>query len=65
MMIEPPIDELVKKTKGNAYVLCNIVAKKAKEIEATRKAELDNSELKSISVAANEVYQGQVVPSDF
>lgn len=65
MMIEPPIDELVKKTKGNAYVLCNIVSKKAKEIEATRKAELDNSELKSISVAANEVYQGQVVPSDF
>lgn len=65
MMIEPPIDELAKKTRGNVYVLCNVIAKRAKEIEATRRAELEESDQKSISIACQEVYQGKVVPTEF
>ena len=32
MMIEPPIDELVKRTGGNKYKLSVIMAKRAKEL---------------------------------
>ena len=33
MMIEPPIDEMVKKMENNKYKLCSIMAKRAKELE--------------------------------
>ncbi len=65
MMLYPPIDDLVRKTKGNPYVLCTIITKRAKEIETLRHAELAGSDKKAISIACEEVYQGKVVPSDF
>ena len=65
MMIEPPIDELVKKTNGNVYVLANLIAKRAKEIEALRRVELQEGDCKSINIASEEIYQGKVMPSDF
>lgn len=64
MMLYPPIDKLVKKT-GNIYVLCNLITKRAKEIETVRRAELAGSDKKAISIACEEIYQGKVVPSDF
>lgn len=65
MMIDPPIDELVRKAKGNVYVLSNVVAKRAKEIETLRRVDTSDVEMKSISLACQEVYDGKVVPSDF
>ncbi len=64
MMIEPPIDELTKKAHGNKYVLSIIASKRAKEIETTRRAELATADKKSISIALDEIYEGNVVPSD-
>ena len=63
MMIEPPIDELAKKTGGNKYVLSILAAKRAKEIETTRRAELATADKKAISIALDEIYEGKVVPS--
>lgn len=66
MMIEPPIDALVKQTKGNIYVLANLISKRAKEIEALRRVELDeNPDIKAINIACEEIYEGKVLPSEF
>ena len=64
MMIEPSIDVLVSKMDGNRYVLCNVIAKRAKEIETTRRAELATADKKSISIALDEIAEGKVVPSE-
>ena len=50
MMIEPPIDELEKKSKNNKYVLSVVAAKRAKEIETTRRAELATADKKAIRI---------------
>lgn len=60
MMIEPAIDKLLAQTNGNRYVLCNIVAKRAKEIESVRRLELADQDKKSISIACEEVVAGKV-----
>lgn len=59
MMNKPPIDELVKKT-GNKYVLSILAAKRAKEIEATRREELATADRKAISIALDEIYNGEI-----
>ena len=61
MMIEPPIDELASKTDGNKYKLCIIMAKRAKELEKRIPEELEKSDKKAISIAAEEIYNGNVV----
>ena len=63
MMNEPPIDELTKKA-GNRYILSIVAAKRAKEIETTRRAELATADKKSISIALDEIAEGKVVPSE-
>ncbi len=64
MMIEPPIDELTKRAKGNKYVLSIVASKRAKEIETTRRQELATADKKAISIALDEIYEGKIVPSD-
>ena len=64
MMIEPPIDELEKKSKNNKYILSVVASKRAKEIETTRRAELATADKKAISIALDEIYNGQVTGSD-
>lgn len=64
MMIEPSIDVLTEKTKGNRYVLCNLIAKRAKNIETVKGAELANKDKKSITLACEEIATGKVVASD-
>lgn len=61
MMIEPPIDELVKRTDGNKYKLSVVMAKRAKELEKRIPAEIEKSEKKAISLAADEIYNGKIV----
>ena len=64
MMIEPPIDELERKSKGNKYILSIVASKRAKEIETIRRGELATADKKSISIALDEIFEGNVVPSD-
>lgn len=64
MMIEPPIDELERKSKNNKYILSVVAAKRAKEIETTRRAELATADKKAISIALDEIYNDQVTGSD-
>lgn len=60
-MIEPPIDELVKRTGGNKYKLSVIMAKRAKELEKRIPVEIEKSDKKAISLAADEIYSGKIV----
>lgn len=62
MMIDPPIEEL-KKLAGNEYILTNLVAKRAKELEKDIPEVIENSQEKAISLAAREIYSGKVVSS--
>ena len=64
MMIQPPIDELAEKMGGNKYKLCCVMSKRAKELEKRIPAELEKSDVKSVSWAAQEIYDGKVVSSD-
>lgn len=64
MMIDPPIDELVEKANGNKYVLAILAAKRAKEIETTRRGELATADKKAISIALDEIENGEIAPSD-
>lgn len=64
MMIYPPIDDLAAKTEGNKYKLVSIMGKRAKELEKRIPATLEKSDIKSVSWAAHEIYDGKIVPSD-
>ena len=64
MMNQPPIDELVKKMDGNKYKLCVIMEKRAKELEKRIPAEIEKSDKKAISMAADEIYEGSIMSSD-
>ncbi len=63
MMIEPSIDKLLNQTSGNKYILCNVISKRAKEIESVRRLELADQDKKSISIACEEVASGKVTTS--
>ena len=64
MMIEPPIDELVKIVDGNKYKLCCLMAKRAKYLFKTIPEQLETSDKKEVSIAADEIYRKEVVASD-
>ncbi len=64
MMIEPPIDELERRAGGNKYVLSILASKRAKEIETTRRAELATADKKSISLALDEIYNGEITSNE-
>ena len=64
MMNQPPIDELIKKMDGNKYKLCIIMEKRAKELEKRIPAEIEKSDKKAISMAADEIYEGSIISSD-
>ena len=60
MMIEPPIDKLITRTPCR-YALVAGLAKRARELSATNAKELEESGMKPISYAAQEIYDGKVV----
>lgn len=60
MMIQPSIDKLLVQTNGNRYVLCNIITKRAKEIESVRRLELADQDKKAISIACEEIADGKI-----
>ncbi len=62
MMIDPPIEELRAKV-GNEYLLTNLVAKRAKELEKDVPDLIEHSQDKAITLAAREVLSGKIVAS--
>ena len=52
MMIEPPIDKLIKKAPCRYALVCGL-AKRAKELNSTKLQELEDAHIKAISYAAN------------
>lgn len=60
MMIDPPIDKLITRTPCR-YALVAGLAKRARELSATNAKELEESNLKSISYAAQEIYDGKII----
>ncbi len=60
MMIDPPIDKLIKKAPCRYALVCG-VAKRARELETdANKDYLEASGKKSIQLAAEEVYSDQI-----
>ena len=64
MMIEPPIDELAAKIDNNKYKLCVVMSKRAKELEKRIPEELEKSDKKAISLAAEEIYNGTIAGAE-
>jgi len=61
VMMEPPIDELIKKV-GNKFLLTCLISKRAKELNNIYCAEEpQEKDPKVISIAAQEVYDGKIV----
>lgn len=63
MMNYPPIDAM-EKEMGNKYKLCCVMSKRAKELEKRIPAEIEKSDEKAISMAAEEIYKKTIVSSD-
>ncbi len=60
MMIEPPIDKLIKKAECRYALVCG-VAKRARQLETQYPDLLEDSKKKAISYAAQEIYDGRIV----
>jgi len=59
MLLEPPIDTLVKKV-GNPYKLAVIVSKRAKLLSQSL-TEKEKEEVQEVNRAVNEVFSGEIV----
>ena len=62
MLLEPPIDKLVKKV-GNPYKLAVLAGKRAKYLQRTLSEE-ELQECNEVTRAVNEIYDGTVVATD-
>ena len=62
MLLEPPIDKLIKKV-GSPYKLAVIAGKRAKFLSRTLTQEEVN-ECPEVTRAVNEIYDGEVVADD-
>ncbi len=59
MLLEPPIDALVKKV-GNPYKLAVVVSKRAKLLQQTLTVE-QKEESPEVSRAVKEVFDGEII----
>ena len=59
MMIDPPIDKLIKKAPCR-YALVVGITKRAKDLLDMESKELEESGLKAVSCAAKEIYDGKI-----
>ena len=66
VMMEPPIDALIKKCGGSKYLLTCLVAKRAKELSnAYFAGEPQEKDPKVIAIAAEEVMEGKIIPGSY
>ena len=65
-MIDPSIDALRKKTNGNPYILCNLISKRAKEIQNNNRANgiPEDPDHKEITTACEEIVEGKIAPKE-
>lgn len=59
MMIDPPIDKLIKKAECR-YALTCAVAKRTRELITSESSYLADSGLKPVTLACKEIYEGKV-----
>jgi DNA-directed RNA polymerase, omega subunit len=59
MMIDPPIDKLIKKAPCR-YALVVAITKRTKELLSMDAAELEASGMKAVSYAAKEIYEDKI-----
>ncbi len=59
MITKPAIDQLADKA-GNKYILCCIIAKRAKELNIKQEKDEFKTDVKTISYAANELMEGKI-----
>lgn len=59
-MIDPPIDKLIKKAPCRYALVCGLT-KRAKELVALETGELEKANMKAISYAEREIYEGKVI----
>lgn len=60
MMIDPPIDKLIKKAECRYALVCG-VAKRARQLDTQYPDLLEETGMKAISYAAKEVYEGKII----
>ena len=62
MMVDPPIDQLIKKVQEPRYALTVAVAKRTRELISSEAETqyVTNSGLKPISLACKELYDGKI-----
>ena len=60
MLLEPPIDELVKKVGSNPYKLAVLVGKRAKDL-SEELSEEEKEAIPEVTRAVSEVYNGVIV----
>ena len=60
MLIEPPIDKIIKKADCRYELVC-AVSKRARDLMQQEGDRLREQKLKPISVAAKEIYEGKVI----
>ena len=61
MMVDPPIDQLIKTVSEPRYALTCAVAKRARELLTSDSNYLASTGLKPISLACKELYEGKIV----
>lgn len=60
MMIDPPIDKLIKKAECRYALVC-AVSKRAKQLVTQDHELLNKSGMKPITLACKEIYEGEYV----
>lgn len=60
MMIDPPIDQIIKKTSCRYELVMGVTAR-AKQLIAQEADYLENTKQKPITVAAREVFEDKVI----
>ncbi|MBR2371425.1 MAG: DNA-directed RNA polymerase subunit omega [Clostridia bacterium] len=60
MVTKPPIDELTQMA-GNKYILCCAVTKRAKQLDQMQANDEISTNVKTISFAAEELYDGKII----
>lgn len=63
MMIEPPIDKLIEMTESKYALVC-LVTKRARILYDKYPILLEDTGIKAITYAAEEVYHGKVIMQD-
>ncbi|MDR1092593.1 MAG: DNA-directed RNA polymerase subunit omega [Clostridiales bacterium] len=60
MLIQPPIDKLIDKV-GSKYALVCLVTKRARQLYDKRLNLIEDTDVKAVTYASEEIYNGKVL----